>query len=255
MISIKNYKELKLIKEGGAILAKVLKEVSGSVKPGITANSLNKLAKELIFSYGAKPSFEGYVSGRAKKDPYPAALCTSINNEVVHAIPSDRVLREGDIISLDLGVLYKGYFTDMAVTVGVGEISEEIEKLIEVTKGALAAGIKKIKPGNYIGDIGSAISNFVEPNGFSVVRQLVGHGVGYAVHEDPQVPNYGKSKTGVVLKPGMVLAVEPMVNIGDYRVEASNDGFGFRTVDGFLSAHFEHTVIVTEKGFDVATAL
>lgn len=254
MIDIKSKKEIELIRPGGKILAKILNKVARAVKPGVTTNDLNKLARELIFSFGAVPAFEGYKDN-INSISYPAALCTSINEEVVHAIPSNRVLKDGDIISLDLGIIYKGFFTDMAVTVAVGKISNEARKLIRVTKESLDIGITQVKPGNHVGDIGFAIANYIELNDFSIVRQLVGHGVGRAVHEQPQVPNFGKPKTGAILKPGMVIAIEPMVNIGGYEIMGSADGFGFKTVDNSLSAHFEHTVVVTDKGCEVVTKL
>lgn len=241
-----------ILKQSGTILAKVLNQVADAVKSGITTNDLNKLARELIFSYGAKPCFEGYKDN-TESTPYPAALCTSVNEEVVHATPSNRVLKNGDIIGLDLGVVFKGFLTDMAMTVGVGKISRQAQKLIRITKNALEIGIAQVKPGNYTGDIGAAIASCVESNGFSVVRQLVGHGVGRAVHEDPRVPNFGKPKTGAILKQGMVIAIEPMVNVGNYKVAQSKDGFGFKTVDNKLSAHFEHTVMVTDKGCEIIT--
>lgn len=241
-----------MLKQSGVILAKVLNQVADAVKPGITTNDLNKLASELIFSYGAKPSFLGYKDN-VESSSYPAALCTSINEQVVHAIPSNRVLKNSDIIGLDLGVVFKGFFTDMAITVGAGKISSQAQKLIRVTKNALEIGIAEVKQGNYTGDIGAAIASYAESNGFSVVRQLVGHGVGRAVHEDPRVPNFGKPKTGAILKHGMVIAIEPMVNVGNYKVTESKDGFGFKTVDNTLSAHFEHTVVVTDKGCEIIT--
>lgn len=253
MFDLKSSHEIKLIREGGKILARVLQKVARAAEPGLTTNDLNKLTRELIFSYGAKPAFEGYKSEAPHGISYPAALCTSVNDEIVHAIPGKRVLQEGDIIGLDLGVVYKGFFTDMAVTVGIGKIGPKAEQLLKITKKSLEIGICQVAPGNYIGDIGSAIQEYVESHGFSVVRQLVGHGVGRAVHEEPQIPNYGKPKTGEMLQPGMVLAIEPMVTVGSYRIKSSNDGFGFRTVDGSLSAHFEHTVVVTKKGCEVVT--
>lgn len=245
--------DIRLIKKSGSILARVLNEVAEKARPGITTKDLNKLARELILSYGATPAFEGYFQENSNTPPYPAALCTSVNDEIVHAVPGHRLLKEGDIIGLDLGVEYKGYFTDMAVTVGVGKIGKQAQQLITATRESLEKGISKVKAGNHIGDIGAAVSSHVKTYGFSVVRQLVGHGVGGAVHEDPQVPNYGRPKTGELLVPGMILAIEPMVNVGDYQVKASKDGFGFKTIDKSLSAHFEHTVMVTKSGCEVIT--
>lgn len=257
MSDLKSLHEINLIREGGKILTRVLQKVARAAESGLTTNDLNKLARELIFSYGAKPAFEGYKEGYKPKEshgiPYPAALCTSVNDEIVHAIPGKRILQEGDIIGLDLGIVYKGFFTDMAVTVGIGKIDSKAEQLLKITKKSLEIGIRQVAPGNYIGDIGSAIQEYVESHGFSVVRQLVGHGVGRAVHEEPQIPNYGKPKTGGILQPGMVLAIEPMVTIGNYQIKSSSDGFGFKTIDGSLSAHFEHTVAVTKEGYEVIT--
>lgn len=255
MFDLKSEQEIRLIREGGKILAKVLYKVAKAVKPGITTDDLNKLAKELILSYGAEPAFEGYTQDSLGNKPYPATLCTSVNDEIVHAVPSSRVMGQGDIVGLDLGLVYKGYFTDMAVTVGAGKISAEARVLIKATKRSLDIGISQVKPGNYTGDIGAAVSKYVESRGFSVVKQLVGHGVGRAVHEEPQVPNYGQPKTGALLEPGMVIAIEPMVNVGSDRVRGSSDGFGFKTIDKSLSAHFEHTVAVTKNGCRVMTRL
>lgn len=255
MIDIKSKNEIELIRQGGKILAKILNKVAGAVKPGVMTNDLNKLARELIFSYEAVPAFEGYKEDNSNSRPYPAALCTSVNDEIVHRTPSNRILVKGDIIGLDLGIIYKGFFTDMAVTVAVGKISGEAQKLIRVTKESLDIGIVQVKPGNHVGDIGSVIADYVESNGFSVVRQLVGHGVGRTVHEQPQVPNFGKPKTGAILKSGMVIAIEPMVNVGGYEIIGSDDGFGFKTVDKSLSAHFEHTVAVTEVGYEILTQI
>ncbi|MDD5032230.1 MAG: type I methionyl aminopeptidase [Patescibacteria group bacterium] len=264
MITIKSKQEIKILREGGKILASILYKMAKEVKPGITTADLEKMACNLIKQAGGRPSFKGYQSLLDDK-PYPTALCASINNEIVHApaLPA-RILEDGDIIGLDLGMEYpyrknkNGYYTDMAITLGVGKIEEEAAELIAVTRESLELAIRKIKPGNTINDIGRTVQQFAESKGFAVVRELVGHGVGYDVHEDPRVPNYEipeKSLENAVLKPGMVIAVEPMVNLGGWRVETSPDDFTILTADGSLSAHFEHTIAVMEEGYLVITAL
>jgi methionyl aminopeptidase len=252
------------MRAGGKILARILKKLSQAVEPGITTGDLEEMANKLIAAAGGRPSFRGYKSTiRAKA--FPTALCTSINSEVVHApaLPA-RELKEGDIIGIDIGMEYpysekaSGYYTDMAVTVPVGKVSPLAEKIINVTKKALKLAIKQVKPGNTLNDIGRAVQEYVEGQGFFVVRDLVGHGVGTAVHEDPQVPNYeitGQQLENVVLKPGMTIAIEPMVNVGTWRVNSLSDGFTIVTADGKLSAHFEHTVAVIKNGYEVITAL
>ena len=226
--------------EGGKILAEILRKLAETVKPGITTNDLEKLARELVLSHGVKSSFLGY-------DGYPAVLCTSINDEIVHGVPSDRVLKDGDVLKLDMGVLHRGFHTDSAVTVLVGGTDDQKNKLINVTKEALRIGISKAKVGNTLGDIGSVIQEFVEKNGFNVVRDLVGHGIGRELHEEPQILNYGEKGTGPELIKGMVIAIEPMVVTGDWKIKNSKDGFAFATRDGSLAAHFEHTVAITEQ--------
>jgi len=248
MIKIKTEEEIKIMAEGGKILAGIMKELEKSVKPGITTNELNRLAESLILKSQGKCSFLGY-------EKFPACLCTSINEEVVHAIPSQRVLKEGDIISLDLGILWKGFHADMAATFPVGEVSPEARRLIWVTKKALKRGIKKARPGNTFGDIGNTIQRYVEDQGYGVVRELCGHGIGRKLHEDPQVLNFGKRRTGPDLTPGMVFCIEPMVSMGDYKIKKSKDGYGFSSADDSLVAHFEHTVAVTKDGCQVLTLL
>lgn len=246
-IIIKTPQEIKILEKGGKILAKILKKVGQAVKPGISTLELDELAERLVKEKGGRPSFKGY-------NGYPATICASVNEEVVHSIPlKNKILRPGDIISLDIGMEYQGLFTDISLTVGVGRISPEAKRLIEITRKSLDIGIKEIAPGKHIGDIGFAIQNFVEKNGFSVVRELTGHGVGKAVHEDPLVPNYGKPGKGEELKPGLVLALEPMVIIGDWRVVTLEDGWTVATADGSLAAHFEQTVMVSEKGYKILT--
>lgn len=248
MITIKTEQEIQTMAEGGKILAKIMKELEKKIAPGITTMELERAANTLIFKYGAEPSFKGYQN-------FPYSLCTSINEEIVHCFPSNRLLKEGDIISLDLGVLYKDYHSDMAITVPVGKVSFEAKRLITVTKKALKRGIKKVRPGNTTGDIGNTIQRYVESRGFSVVRDLCGHGIGKDVHEDPKIPNFGKRRTGPELKKGMVICLEPMVTIGDYRLKKAKDGYGYATKDGSLSAHFEHTIAVTKEGPRVLTGL
>jgi len=247
MINIKTKNEIAVMREGGKILADILRKLSEAVKPGITTNDLEELARELVLSYGVKPSFLGY-------DGYPAALCTSINDEIVHGVPSDRILKDGDVLKLDMGVTHKDFHTDSATTVLVGQVIHgptlqvgHRQKLISVTKEALNMGISKAKAGNTLGDIGSAIQKYVEQNGFNVVRDLVGHGIGRELHEPPQVLNYGKEGTGPELVEGMVIAIEPMVVTGDWRIKNSKDGLGFITKDGGFAAHFEHTIAITEN--------
>ncbi|KKT81353.1 MAG: type I methionyl aminopeptidase [Candidatus Yanofskybacteria bacterium RIFCSPHIGHO2_02_FULL_44_12b] len=250
MINLKTKKEIEAMREGGRILKSILEELKKKTVPGVTTGSLNKLANELILKYGAKPSFLGYGD-------FPAVLCVSVNDEIVHGVPSERKLKEGDLCKLDFGVLYKGFHTDSAVTVLVtkgGKLSRVFnrkysleKKLISVTKKSLEIGIAKAVVGNRLGDIGAAIQKFVEKAGFGVVRDLVGHGIGKELHESPQVPNYGKEGAGEKLVPGMVIAIEPMVVTGSWKIKDGDDGFVFTTKDGGLAAHFEHTVAITEK--------
>ncbi len=252
-ISIKTEQEIKTMHEGGKILAEILKKLSEAVRPGMTTNYLDELARELVLLYGAKPSCLGY-------NGYPAALCTSVNDEIVHAVPSGRVLKEGDLLKLDMGVLHKGFHTDSALTLLVSQndkvihkttsqvVYQQAQKLINVTREALNIGISKAKIGHTLGDIGSAVQKYVEQNGFNVVRDLVGHGIGRNLHEPPQIPNYGEVGKGEKIKAGMVIAIEPMVVIGDWRIKNGKDGFGFITKDGGLAAHFEHTVAIVENG-------
>jgi methionyl aminopeptidase len=250
---IKTEEEIRSLAEGGKILAAVLREVAERALPGVSTFELNEFAEKKIREGGAIPSFKGY---KGPKGPYPAGLCTSINNVVVHGIPKkDDILKEGDIIGLDCGVIYKKLFTDAAITVPVGDVSAVALKLIETTRRALKAGIFAATAGGTIGDIGHAIQSTVEEKGFSVVRDLVGHGVGYAVHEEPAVPCYGSRGTGPLIREGMVLAIEPMVNAGGFRVVFDRqDGWTVRTADGSLSAHFEHTVAITKNGAIILTA-
>lgn len=255
MAKIKTLQEIEILAEGGKILASVLNETASKVGAGVSTKELDILAFNLIKKAGGKPAFLGY-KGRFEGNPYPASLCVSINDEVVHGIPSEkRILEKGDIVGLDLGMEYKGLFTDMAVTVGVGEISEKVKKLVDTTRKSLEIGIAEIKEGSRIGDYGFAVQSFAEKAGFGVVRTLVGHGVGYSAHEDPDVPNWGKKGKGLEMKEGMVLALEPMLCEGGYEVNLDKDGWTWRTKDGLLSAHFEHTIVVEEEGCRVLTKM
>lgn len=229
-------------------MAGILKEVEKKVEPGVSTEELNRVAETLIFKSGGKPSFKGYQG-------FPAALCTSVNEEIVHGVPSQRKLKEGDILSLDIGMEYKGFHADMAVTVPVGKVDPEAQRLIRVTKKSLKRGIKKIKPGGTFGDIGNAVQRYVESQGFNVVRDLCGHGIGREIHEEPQILNYGKRGTGLKLLEGMVFCIEPMVTVGAWKLKKTEDGHGFQTADSSLSCHFEHTIALTKNGVKVLTML
>lgn len=249
MIIIKTPEEIAIMAEGGKILASIMKELEKKIEPGVTTEYLDKVAEDFVFRCDVKASFKNYQG-------FPAVLCTSLNEELVHVIPSERKLKEGDIISLDFGILYHGFHIDMAVTVPVGDkINAEALRLIRVTKKALKRGIKKVRPGNTIGDIGNTIQRYVEGQGFNVVRDLCGHGIGKKLHEDPQILNYGKRKSGFEIKEGMVLCLEPMITVGDWKIKKSRDGYGYQTADNSLSAHFEHTVAVTKEGGIIITSL
>lgn len=241
MVILKSPQEIEKMRENNRMLAVILGELKKAVRPGITTLELDRYSEELTREYGAKPAFKGYRG-------YPFSLCASVNNEVVHGLPSDRELKEGDILSLDFGVFHQGYYGDAAVTVPVGQVSEGALALMRVTEEALYKGIAEAKAGNRVGDISAAVQSHVEAAGYSVVRDLVGHGIGKSMHEDPQVPNYGIGGRGIELRPGMVLAIEPMVNEGTYRVDVLKDGWTIVTADGKLSAHFEHSVAVMENG-------
>lgn len=248
---IKTKEEIEIIAEGGALLHEILRNTAKLVKPGVSTLELSDFADAAIRKVGGVPSFIGYGD---RHNPFPAALCTSPNDVVVHGIPSKReVLQAGDIVGLDIGMIYKELFTDTAITVPVGAVDAKTQKLIDVTKKSLELGIAQAVPGNRMGDIGHAIQRYAEDNGFSVVRDLVGHGVGYGVHEDPQVPNYGKPGTGARLMEGMVLALEPMLCTGGHHIYFDDDEWTIRTEDGSLSAHFEHTIAITKNGPKVLT--
>lgn len=254
MVTIKKPEEIAILREGGKRHAEILRRLAEMAKPGVATRELNDLAEKLIKEIGDEAAFLGY-SPKGAKRPYPASLCVSINDEVVHGIPNEteKILREGDIVGLDLGLKHHGLFTDAAVTVAIGKIDEAAKKLMETTKEALSIGIAAARGGGYVGDIGAAIEKFVRPFGYGIIRDLAGHGVGYAVHEPPFVPNFGKKGKGEKLLPGMVLAIEPMLNEGTEKVVLDNDGYTYHTADGQRSAHFEHTIVITENGAEVLT--
>ena len=254
-IIIKTREEIDILREGGKRLAKVLNKVAEKVAPGVSTWELDRYAEGLIKEMGDTPAFLNYRPEGAET-PYPASLCVSVNEEVVHGIPSKkRILKEGDIVSLDLGLKHKGLFTDMAMTVPVGEISSSSKKLLETTKKALEIGIEIACGGNRTGDIGNAIENFVKKGDYGIVAILAGHGVGKYIHEDPYIPNFGKANTGIKLVPGMVIAIEPMINNGTKRVVLGDDGWTFKTADGKRSAHFEHTILITEGEPEILTKM
>ncbi|MEK7212577.1 MAG: type I methionyl aminopeptidase [Patescibacteria group bacterium] len=252
-ITLKTPEEIEALAEGGRILAQALQKVAQAAKPGVSTWELNRIAEEEIERAGAEPSFKGY--GEHGK-VFPASLCTSVNDVIVHGAPSTGdILREGDVVGLDLGVKYKGFFSDGAITVGVGKISEEAERLLAVGRRALDLAIAQARVGKRIGDISSAIQSTAEAAGFGVVRELIGHGVGYAVHEDPAVPCFGRKGEGVLLEEGMVLAIEPMLTMGGYPLTTMPDGWGMKTKDGSLTVHFEHTVAITKNGPRILTGI
>jgi len=244
VIILKSSREIKNLKKSNAIAAEVFRELRGVVVPGITTKELDQIAEEVILSKGAISAFKGYRG-------FPATLCISINEEVVHGIPSQRRLKEGDIVSLDVGVNLNGYFGDAAITLPVGEVDDAAQKLLEVTEKALYVGIEKAKIGNRLFDISHAIQAWVEAQRFSVVRDFVGHGIGKSLHEEPQIPNFGSPHQGPRLEEGMVLALEPMVNEGTYEVRILSDGWTVVTADGKRSAHFEHTIAITDGGTEI----
>ena len=243
---ISNQSDLIKLQAGGKILADVLKIVRDNIQVGITTKELDIIAQKAIKNFGAQPSFLGF-------EGYPAALCTSVNEQLVHGIPNNYQLKSGDLIGIDCGVWYEGFCTDMALTIGVGEIEKADEDLIKITKQSLNEGLKKVKAGNTIGDFGQAVQTYVEKNGLAVIRGLVGHGVGLTVHEEPRVPNFGESGKGQNFLAGMVLALEPMVSKGSYQVETLADGWTIVMTDGANSAHFELTIVVTSDGYDFIT--
>lgn len=254
MAVVKNSLDIEKLRQGGAILAEILSTLSYLAIPSITTKFLEKEAIKLVESRNIKPSFLGYQPYGAKA-PYPAVICASVNDEIVHALPSERKLAEGDILSIDMGIWHGGLCVDAAITVGIGKISPNAAKLIKITKESLNIGIEVLKARVKTGDIGYAISNYVEKNGFQVVRDLAGHGVGEKVHEDPIIFNFGKKGVGEIIPANSVIALEPMVVEKDWHIKTSQDGWAIKTVDGGLAAHFEHTVLVTENGCEILTKL
>ena len=251
MILIKSKKEIDYIRESCRIVAETLQLLKSNVKPGITTLELDKIAEDYIRSNNAVPAFKGYSQGNAPG--FPGSVCSSVDDEVVHGIPSSRILKDGEIVSVDIGVLKNGFFGDAALTVAVGNISDEKKKLMDVTERSLQLGIEQAIAGNKVHDISNAVQVYVEANGFSIVRDLCGHGVGKFLHEDPSIPNFGRKGTGPKLKNGMTIAIEPMVNAGKYDVITANDGWTILTADGSTSAHFEHTILINNNSPEILT--
>ena len=244
----RNREEIDKLRKAGQLVAKTLRELGGAVRPGVTTSELDQLAESFIRDHGAEPAFKGYRG-------FPASICPSVNDEVVHGIPGSRLLREGDIVGMDVGVKLDGFYGDAALTFPVGEVSDEARRLLEVTREALMLGIAQARAGNRVGDISSAVQTCVEGHGYSVVRALVGHGIGREMHEEPAVPNFGPAGRGPRLMTGLVLAIEPMVNIGGFEVVTRSDGWTVATKDGTLSAHFEHTVAVGPEGPEILSVV
>ena len=245
-IILKSRDEIAIMRDAGRIVAEVLQVLVERLRPGLIEKELDEIVRKEFKKRKVTPVFLGYQG-------YPATVCVSVNDEIVHGIPGEREIADGDVVSIDLGCVYKGFVADSAVTVGVGNVSPEAQRLIEVTREALARGIAAARAGARLGQIGAAIQAYVEGEGFSVVREYVGHGVGRQMHEDPQVPNYGDPESGPVLKEGMVIAIEPMVNVGDWRTKRDSDNWTVRTLDGSLSAHFKHTLAVRDGAAEVLT--
>jgi methionyl aminopeptidase len=248
MVILKLPNEIEKARASNRIVAEVLSRLREKVKPGVKTKDLDKIAEEIAEKRGAKPAFKGYHG-------YPHSLCISLNEEVVHGMPSERILEEGDIVGLDFGAYYKGFFGDATITLPVGKVTQKALRLIQVTEQSLYAGIEQAKEGNRLGDISAAVQSVVEDAGYSVVRDFVGHGIGKNLHEEPQIPNFGKKGRGIELKSGMILAIEPMVNEGEYKVQVLPDGWTVVTKDGSLSAHFEHSVAITGNGPDILSKL
>jgi methionyl aminopeptidase len=248
MTVIKSPQEVAIMRQAGKIVAKTLQRLTEEIKPGIRTSHLDSLAASELKKYGAKASFKGYRG-------FPASLCVSVNDEIVHGIPGERELNTGDIVSLDFGAVVNGFHGDGAITVGVGRISPEAQELMAITEAALMVGIKEARNGAHLGDVSAAIQNYVETRGFSVVREYSGHGVGRDLHEDPLVPNFGPSGEGPVLRKGMTLAIEPMVTTGDWRTRVASNKWTVLTVDGSLAAHFEHTIAISEDEAEILTLL
>lgn len=240
--------EIEKARASNRIVAEVLSRLREKIRPGVKTKDLDKFAEEIAEKRGAKPAFKGYRG-------YPHSLCISINEEVVHGMPSKRVLQEGDIVGLDFGIYYQGFYGDSAITLPVGKVAEKALRLMQVTEQSLYAGIEQAREGNRLGDVSAAVQNMVESAGFSVVRDFVGHGIGRNLHEEPQIPNFGEKGRGIELKKGMILAIEPMVNVGEYNVKVLPDGWTVVTKDGSLSAHFEHSIAITENSPDILSKL
>jgi methionyl aminopeptidase len=251
MIELKSRCEVDKMRRAAGVVSSILEELESMVAPGVTTKVLDREAERLIDKHGAKPAFKNYQVGR---NVFPAVLCVSVNDEIVHGIPSGRRLMDGDIVSLDFGVVYEEFYGDSAVTVPVGTIDDESRSLIETTERCMYAGIEQLRPGKRLGDVGAAVQEIAEREGYGVVRDFVGHGIGRALHEDPQVPNFGMSGRGQALRAGMVLAIEPMINMGTAGVRVLDDGWTAVTADGSRSAHFEHTVAVTDDGPVILTS-
>jgi methionyl aminopeptidase len=245
-ISIKNDEEIAILREAGGILASIIRELKSSLKVGMTTGDIDALAEKLISEKKVKAAFKGYRG-------YPATACVSINEEVVHGIPSERRIYDGDIVSVDMGIIYKGYYSDTAFSAGVGNITPLQKKLLKVTEESLMKGIAQARKGNFLSDISHAVQKHVEANGFSVVREFVGHGIGRVLHEDPEIPNFGQPHQGPELQKGMVFCIEPMVNMGGWQTKILNDGWTVVTLDGKPSAHFEHTIAITDEGPSILT--
>ena len=250
-ITIKSKRELGLMRQAGKVVAEAKAHVMEAVKPGITTGELDRIAEDVIRKMGAVPSFKGYAAGGPI--PFTGTICASINEEIVHGIPGSRKLKEGDIFSVDVGAIVKGFHGDSAFTVGVGDISDEAQRLIDATRESLKLGIEQATAGARIGDIGHAVQKYAESQGYSIVRKYVGHGIGRALHEDPQVPNYGRPGRGQLMKRGMTIAIEPMLNIGTHETVQLDDGWTVVTADQELSAHFEDTIAITEHGAEILT--
>ena len=248
MITIKSDDEIKIMREAGRVVGQTLEKLVEATKPGVVVKDLDKLVRKEYARLGVIPTFLGY-----SQPPYPATVCISINEELVHGIPGNRVIKEGDLVSIDLGATYKGFVGDSAVTIVVGEPNDEQQKLMDVTRESLWRGIRAAKAGVRLGVVSAAIGDYIESQGYGVVREYVGHGVGRQMHEEPQVPNYGPAERGPVLRKGMVLALEPMVTVGDYRTKKHDDGWTVSTLDGSLCAHFEHTIAITDGEAEVLT--
>ena len=247
MIPLKSDKDIEMMKKAGEILAKVMEQLKEHIKTGMKTKEIDDMAADFIAQQSAASAFKNYKG-------FPANICVSINEEVVHGIPGERMLKEGDIVSIDVGINFKGYFSDAAITLPIGKVTPQKKRLIEVAKKALYLGIKQTKENNHLSDISYAIQNHVETNGFSVARQFVGHGIGLSMHEEPEIPNFGKAHQGPRLLAGMVFAIEPMVNMGTWEVDILDNGWTAVTKDGLASAHFEHTVAITKNGPQILTS-